>query len=43
MLGFKRFFNPRRVLSGVEPVHKIMKGQFGLLDSFGTEPFPGMG
>ena len=39
MLGFKRFFNARRVLSGVELVHKIIKGQFGLPDSFGTEPF----
>jgi hypothetical protein len=24
MLGFKRFFNARRVLSGVELVHKII-------------------
>ena len=39
MLGFKRFFNARRVLSGVELVHKIIKGQFGLPESFGTEPF----
>lgn len=39
MLGFKRFFNARRVLSGVELVHKIIKGQFGLPDSFGTDPF----
>jgi transposase-like protein len=37
MLGFKRF--ARRVLSGVELVHKIIKGQFGLPDRFGTEPF----
>jgi hypothetical protein len=36
MLGFKRFFNARRVLSGVELVHKIIKGQFGLPDSFGS-------
>ena len=36
---FKRFFNARRVLSGVELVHKIIKGQFGLPDSFGTDPF----
>jgi len=27
MLGFKRFFNARRVLAGVELVHKIIKGQ----------------
>src|SRR5271157_2741032 len=39
MLGFKRFFNARRVLSGVELVHKIIKGQFGLPESFGTDPF----
>ena len=38
MLGFKRFFNARRVLAGVELVHKIIKGQFGLPDSFGTDP-----
>jgi hypothetical protein len=29
MLGFKRFFNARRVLAGVESVHKIIKGKFG--------------
>ncbi|SRR6266481_1535285 len=29
MLGFKSFFNARRVLVGVELVHKIIKGQFG--------------
>lgn len=39
MLGFKRFFNARRVLAGVELVHKIIKGQFGLPESFGTDPF----
>jgi hypothetical protein len=39
MLGFKRFFNARRVLSGVELVQKIIKGQFGLPESFGTDPF----
>src|SRR5260370_29615345 len=33
MLGFKRFFNARRVLVGVELVHKIIKGQFGLPES----------
>ena len=37
--AFKRFFNAWRVLSGVELVHKIIKGQFGLPDSFGTDPF----
>jgi transposase-like protein len=39
MLGFKRFFNARRVLSGVELAQKIIKGQFGLPESFGTDPF----
>ena len=39
MLGFKRFFNARRVLSGVELVQKIIKGQFGLPESFGTDSF----
>jgi transposase-like protein len=38
MLGFKRFFNARRVLAGIELVHKIIKGQFGLPESFGTDP-----
>jgi hypothetical protein len=36
MLGFKRFFNARRVLAGIELVNKIIKGQFGLPESFGT-------
>jgi hypothetical protein len=39
MLGFKRFFNARRVLAGIELVHKIIKGQFGLPESFGTDPY----
>ena len=39
MLGFKRFFNARRVLAGVELVHKIIKGQFGLPKSFGTSMY----
>jgi transposase-like protein len=39
MLGFKSFFNARRVLAGVELVHKIIKGQFGLPESLGTDPF----
>ena len=39
MLGFKRFFNARRVLSRVELAHKIIKGQFDLPNSFSTEPF----
>jgi hypothetical protein len=37
-IQFKRFFNVRRVLAGVELVHKIINGQFGLLKSFGTDP-----
>jgi len=36
MLGFKRFFNARRVVAGVELVQKIIKGQFGLPDRFGN-------
>ena len=38
MLGFKRFLNARRVLAGIEQVQKIIKGQFGLPKSFGTDP-----
>jgi hypothetical protein len=37
MLGFKGCFNARRVVAGVELVHKIIKGQFGLPESFGTD------
>jgi hypothetical protein len=36
---FQALFNARRVLAGVELVHKIIKGQFGLPESFGTDPF----
>jgi len=39
MLGFKRFFNARRVVAGVELVQKIVKGQFDVPASFGTDPF----
>jgi transposase-like protein len=39
MLGFKRFINARHVLSGVELIRKIIKGQFGLPESFGTDAF----
>jgi hypothetical protein len=39
MLGFKRFFNARRVVAGVELVQKIVKGQFDVSVSFGTDPF----
>jgi hypothetical protein len=38
MLGFKRFFNARRVLAGIELVHKILNGQLGLPESFVTAP-----
>ncbi|MGF6547322.1 hypothetical protein QFZ96_002393 [Paraburkholderia youngii] len=30
MLGFKRFRNAAITLSGIELVHRIRKGQFGL-------------
>jgi len=33
----KSHFNARRVLAGVELVHKIIKGQFALPESFGTD------
>jgi hypothetical protein len=39
MLGFKRFFNARRVVAGVELVQKIIKGQFDVPESFGNDPF----
>jgi transposase-like protein len=39
MLGFKRFFNARRVVAGVELVQKIVKGQFDVHATFGTDPF----
>ena len=38
MLGCKRFFNARRVVAGVELVQKIVKGQFDVPASFGTDP-----
>src|SRR5260370_37035204 len=39
MLGFKRFFNARRALAGVELVYKIIKGQCGVPESFRAGPF----
>jgi transposase-like protein len=39
MLGFKRFFNARRVVAGVELVQKILKDHFDVPASFGTNPF----
>ena len=38
MPGFKSFFNARRVVAGVELVQKIVKGQFDVPASFGTDP-----
>jgi transposase-like protein len=38
MLGFKRFFNARRVVAGVELVQKIIKGQFDVPESFESGP-----
>jgi transposase-like protein len=35
MLGFKSFYNARRVLIGIELMHKIVKGQFRLPAHFG--------
>ena len=35
MLGFKSFYNAKRVLAGVELVQKIVKGQFHVPASFG--------
>jgi transposase-like protein len=35
MLGFKNFYNARRVLIGIELMHKIVKGQFRLPAHFG--------
>ena len=35
MLGFKSFYNAKRVLIGIELVQKIYKGQFHVPASFG--------
>ena len=35
MLGFKTFYNARRVLIGIELLQKIIKGQFRLPTHFG--------
>jgi hypothetical protein len=37
--ALKRFFNAWRVVAGVELVQKIVKGQFDVPASFGTDPF----
>ena len=36
MLGFKSFRNDRIVLAGIELIHKLKKGQFGVPRRFGT-------
>jgi hypothetical protein len=35
MLGFKTFYNARRVLIGIELMQKILKGQFRVPAHFG--------
>jgi hypothetical protein len=35
MLGFKKFYNARRVLMGVELLQKLNKGQYRVPRSFG--------
>ena len=35
MLGFKKFYNARRVLIGVELLQKLHKGQYRVPRSFG--------
>ena len=37
MLGFKRFYNARRILIGIELVTKILKGQYRVPRSFGSD------
>jgi transposase-like protein len=37
MLGFKTFYNARRVLMGIELMQKIVKGQFRLPAHFGRD------
>jgi transposase-like protein len=36
ILGFKSFQNARRILPGIELIHKLKKGQYGVPFSFGT-------
>jgi hypothetical protein len=36
MLGFRRFYNARRVIAGVELAQKIYKGQFAVPVAFGS-------
>ena len=35
MLGFKKFYNAKRVLIGVELLQKLNKGQYRVPSSFG--------
>jgi putative transposase len=37
MLGFKKFYNARRVLMGIELMQKISKGQFRIPAHFGHD------
>jgi transposase-like protein len=36
MLGFKRFYNARRIIAGIELAQKILKDQFAVPAAFGT-------
>jgi putative transposase len=36
MLSFKSFQHARRVLAGIELIHKLKKGQYGVPLTFGT-------
>jgi transposase-like protein len=38
MLGFKSFYNARRVIVGIELAHKILKDQFAIPARFGVNP-----
>jgi len=38
MLGLKSFYNARRVIVGIELVHKIRKHQFAIPARFGSSP-----
>ncbi|HTF66708.1 MAG TPA: DDE-type integrase/transposase/recombinase [Edaphobacter sp.] len=35
MLGFKSFHNTRIVIAGIELIHKLKKGEYGIPFSFG--------
>jgi hypothetical protein len=38
MLGFKRFYNARRVIAGIELAQKTHKDQFQIPERFGSNP-----